>query len=210
MRIQLRRHARTGKPPARPKREALPALPEKVEFLAVARIVKPQGRRGEVAAEILTDFPERFARTRRADVEQRGGEPRAVEVECAWPHKGRVVLKFSGVDSISQANALRGLHVLVPREEKTPLPAHHYYVWELLGCRVIAEREGRATEVGTVTGVEPTGGVDLLHVAPTGRTDNEVLIPLAQDICKRIDTEAKTIVIDPPQDLLELNEPAGK
>jgi 16S rRNA processing protein RimM len=177
--------------------------------LAVARIVKPQGRRGEVAAEILTDFPERFGRVRRAYLEQRGREPRAVEVERAWPHKGRVVLKFSGIDTISQASGLQGLHILVPREEKTPLPAHHYYVWELWGCRVVTEQGGRVREVGRVTGVEPTGGVDLLHVAPAGRARDEVLIPLAQDICKRIDTQAKTIVIDPPEDLLDLNEPAG-
>ncbi len=180
------------------------------EFLAIARIVRPQGRRGEVAAEVLTDFSDRFARVRRAFVGRSGQAPRPVELEKAWLHKERVILKFSGVDTISQANSLRGLHVLVPREEKTPLPAHHYYVWELRGCRVVAEREGTLKEVGTVTDVEPTGGVDLLHVAPAGRPRDEVLIPLAQDICKRIDTEAKTIVIDPPEDLLELNEPAGK
>jgi len=193
------------------KRKTLEASPDKGEgkFLAVARIVKPQGRAGEVAAEILTDFPERFGRVQRAYLERPGQEPRPVELENAWPHKGRVVLKFAGVDTISQANGLRGLYVLVPRAEKMPLPAHHYYVWELRGCRVVAEHEGKSREVGTVTDVEPTGGVDLLHVAPLGRPRGDVLIPLAQDICRRIDTEAKTIVIDPPEDLLELNEPAG-
>jgi len=189
------------------KQQALEVSREKGEgnFLAVARIVKAQGRRGEVVAEVLTDFPGRFERVRRVYLEQHAGEPQAIDVERAWPHKGRVVLKFTGVDTISQANGLRGLHVLVPLEERTPLPAHHYYVWELRGCRVVVEQEGRSREVGTVTGVEPTGGVDLLRVAPAGRAGNEVLIPLAQDICKRIDTEAKTIVIDPPDDLLELN-----
>jgi 16S rRNA processing protein RimM len=193
-------------------RKALETSPEKGDtaFLAVARIVKPQGRRGEVAAEILTDFPERFGHVQQAYLEQRGREPRAIEVERAWPHKDRVILKLLGVDTISQASALRGLHVLVPREEKMPLPAHHYYLWELWGCRVVTEQEGELREVGRVTGVEPTGGVDLLHVVPTERARGEVLIPLAQDICKRIDTEAKTIVIDPPEDLLELNEPAGR
>lgn len=169
----------------------------------MARIVRPQGRRGEVTAEILTDFPERFRRLRGAFLEQPDGPPDAVRVENAWLHKGRVVLKFAGVDSIAQAEALRGLHVLIPREERIPLGAAQYYVWELEGCRVIIEREGTAREVGSVTSVEATGGVDLLHVAtPHG----EVLIPLAQDICKRINPEGKTIVIDPPEDLLELNE----
>ncbi len=181
-----------------------------VKFLALARIVRPQGRRGEVAAEILTDFPERFGHVRRAFLEQDGSEPKAVEVEHAWLHKGRVILKFSGIDSITQANRLRGVHVLVPKEEKTPLPAHHYYVWELRGCRVVAGQEGKLKEIGTVTSVEPTGGVPLLHVAPAGSSRVEVLIPLAQDICKRIDTQEKTILIDPPENLVELNDPAAK
>jgi 16S rRNA processing protein RimM len=174
-----------------------------VEFLAVARIVRPQGRRGEVTAEILTDFPERFRHLRGAFLEQPDGPPEAVRVENAWLHKGRVVLKFTGVDSIAQAETLRGLHVLIPREARVPLGAHQYYLWELEGCRVVIERDGLPSEVGTVTGVELTGGVDLLRVStPRG----EALIPLAQDICKRIDPERKTIVIDPPEDLLELNE----
>jgi 16S rRNA processing protein RimM len=170
-------------------------------FLAIARIVRPQGRRGEVVAEILSDFPARFQALRQAFLEERGGVPRAVGVEHAWLHKGRVVLKFSSVDSIESASRLRGCHVLIPREERTPLPAHSYYLWELQGCRVVAERQGARWEVGTVTDVESTGGVDLLHVAtPRG----EVLIPLAQAICTKIDTPGKTIVIDPPEDLLEL------
>ncbi len=167
--------------------------------------MKPQGRRGEVAAEILTDFPERFRALRRAFLETADRAPEPVEIEQAWPHKRRMVLKFSGVDSIDQAERLRGRHLLIPREERVPLPPHHYYVWELRGCLVLTEREGVRREVGVVTEVEPTGGVDLLHVSPRGGRRGEVLIPLAQAICTRIDPEAKTIVIDPPEDLLELN-----
>ncbi len=173
-------------------------------FLAIARIIKPQGRRGEVAAEILTDFPGRFEKHQRAHLENPGRPPNPVEIEDVWPHKGRLILKFSGVETIGAASRLRGLHILIRQEERVPLPAHHYYVWELKGCRVIRERQGMRSEVGTVTDVQPTCGVDLLHVA-TRR--GEVLIPLAQAICTRIDTEAKTIVIDPPAELLELNQP---
>jgi 16S rRNA processing protein RimM len=177
------------------------AVEEPDRFLAIARVVRPQGRRGEVAAEILTDFPGRFRALRQAFLEERGGVPRPVAVERAWLHKGRVILKFSSVDSIESASRLRGCHVLIPREERTPLPPHSYYLWELEGCRVVTERQGARREVGTVTEVESTGGVDLLHVAtPRG----EVLIPLAQAICTKIDAPGKTIVIDPPEDLLEL------
>jgi 16S rRNA processing protein RimM len=113
-----------------------------------------------------------------------------------------MVLKLAGVDSIETASCLRGRHLLIPREDRVPLPPHHYYLWELEGCRVLVGGTGAAQEVGTVTDVEPTGGAGLLHVAtPRG----EVLIPLAQAICTRIDPAAKTIVIDPPEDLLELN-----
>ncbi len=171
-------------------------------FLAIARIVRPQGRRGEVLAEILTDFPDRFQELRRAYLEDPGHGPVSVDVENIWHHKGRVVIKFSGVDSIDQAAGLRGLCVLIPREERTALPPDHYYHWELQGCRVVREREGKTVEIGTVVSIEPTGGVDVLHVAtPRG----EILIPLAQAICTRIDGEKKTIWVDPPEDLLDLN-----
>jgi 16S rRNA processing protein RimM len=191
-------------------------------FLAIARIVRPQGRRGEVAAEVLTDFPSRFSALRTAFLEEPGGEPDPVTVESAWLHKGRVILKFAGVDSIDDASRLRGWHVLLPRAERVALPDHHYYLWELQGCRVVRQLDGVAVEIGVVTEVQPTEGVSLLHVSPTrklkgteerdggasttGTPEDEILIPLAQAICKRIDTGAKVIVIDPPEDLLELNE----
>ena len=160
-------------------------------FLTIARILRPQGRKGEVAAEILTDFPARFQELRSV-----------FQVENGWPHKGRIILKFSGIDSIDSASSLRGLQVFVPWEQRAPLPPHHYYLCELHGCRVVWERRGQ--EIGTVTEVESTGGVDVLHVKrPDGKS--EVLIPLAQEICTRIDLAAQTIVVDPPEELLDLN-----
>jgi 16S rRNA processing protein RimM len=175
---------------------------ETQRFLAIARILRPQGRRGEVAAEILTDFPQRFQKLESVLLEVPGESPKAVAVERGWPHKGRIILKFSGIDSIESASCLCGLRVFIPWEQRTPLPPHHYYLSELHGCRVTWERQGR--EIGTVTEVESTGGVDVLHVKrPDGKS--EVLIPLAQAICTRIDLASKTIVIDPPEELLELN-----
>ena len=171
-------------------------------FLAVARLVHPQGRRGEILAEPLTDFTLRFQGLRQVFLENPGKAPQSIQVENVWSHKGRVVIKFSGIDSIDSASGLKGRHVLIPAEERMPLPPDHYYLWELQGCRVVTERHGKRVEVGTVTDIEPTGGVDVLHVA-TSR--GEVLIPLAQAICTKIDTQARTILIEPPEDLLELN-----
>jgi 16S rRNA processing protein RimM len=171
-------------------------------YLTIARILRPQGRKGEVAAEILTDFPERFQQLQSAFLEVPGQAPRPVKVERGWPHQGRIILKFSGIDSIDSAARLRGLQVLVPWEDRSKLPPNHYYTCELRGCQVMIEREGKV--IGTVTEVEPTGGVDVLHVR-RGDGKGEVLIPLAQEICTRIDIASQTILIDPPEDLLELN-----
>lgn len=181
------------------------------QFLAVARISRPQGRQGEVAAEILTDFPERFEKLRQAYLENPGRAPELRTIESCWFHKGRIILKFDGVDSIDAAERLRGRHILVPQEEKVPLPEHQYYVADLVGCRVL--REPTLEEVGRVIGVDTTGGASILRVelcGPPGEPQRggklrEALVPLAQAICTRIDPAARVIVIDPPEDLLELN-----
>lgn len=171
-------------------------------FVAIARVVRPQGRKGEVLAEILTDFPSRFAELRRAFLDDSPHEPRAVVVEHTWLHKGKVVLKFANVGSIDDAETLRGRYVFVPEEEKFDLPADQYYVSELIGCEVVADYEGTRKTLGRITEVEPTGGVDLLHVSDGSR---DILIPFAQAICKTIDPAARLIVIHPPDDLLDLN-----
>lgn len=197
-----------GRPLAIAKNQADKPGTEPCSYLAIAHILKPQGRRGEVFAEIMTDFPERFQALNQVYLEDGGNSghaPRPLGVENAWPHKGQIVLKFAGVDTIDEAERLRGLHVLVPFEERVPLPEGSYYWSELQGCRVVMEVDGTLEEVGTVTGVEPTAGVPLLHVTRDAPGHNEVLVPLARDICKKIDPGTKRVVIDPPEDLLDLN-----
>jgi len=181
-------------------REAASAQEE--GFVAIARIVRPHGRKGEVAAEILTDFPARFAGLRQIFLENPGSLPTPTRLESTWLHKGRIILKFSGVESISQAAQLRGALVLIPRRERVKLTANAYYLWELIGCHVVAQYGGESEELGTVTDVELTPGTHLLHVETA---QGEVLIPLAEAICKRIDVTRKIINIDPPQGLLEVS-----
>lgn len=197
-----------GRPLAIAKNQADQPGSELGAYLAIARILKPQGRRGEVFAEIMTDFPQRFQALNQVYLEGAGNAshaPRSIGLEDAWPHKGQMVLKFAGVDTIDEAERLRGLHVLIPFEERVPLPQGSYYWSELQGCRVAIEIDGATEEIGTVTGVEPTAGVPLLHIARNAPGHDEVLVPLARDICKKIDPEAKRIVINPPEDLLDLN-----
>ena len=171
-------------------------------FIAIAQVVRPQGRKGEVLAEILTDFPARFQGLQRAFFDDPGNAPQVVTVEHTWLHKGRVVLKFAGIGSIDEAETLRGRYVLVPDEEKVTLTAHQYYLFELKGCQVVTERDGTRNPLGTVTQIERTAGGELLHVSDGSR---EILVPFAQAICTVIDPEAGLIVIDPPDDLLDLN-----
>ncbi len=177
------------------------------EWLAIARVLRPRGRHGEVAVEVLTDFPERFAALRRAYLDSSGdARPELAEIAESWWHQGTLVLRFAGVESIDQAERLRGRLVLIPRSERARLGRNRYYVWELVGCAVV--RPG-GEPVGTVTDVEPTGGVDLLAVRADAASPDaqDLLIPLAEEICIAIDLDARRIVIEPPEGLLSLNEP---
>ncbi len=181
--------------------------------VTVARVLRPHGRRGEVASEILTDFPERLTRLKQAylfdgkrDV-ARGGDANAepagrrVKVRSCWishSRGGQAIFHFEGSDSISDAEKLVGLEVRIPLAERAPLPGGSYYVTDLIGCEV---REDGAA-IGLVRDVEFTGGTPILAVdSPSG----EVLIPLAEEICVNVDLAARRIDVVLPQGLRELN-----
>jgi 16S rRNA processing protein RimM len=178
--------------------------PGEEEWLAIARVVRPRGRKGEVTADVLTDFPERFATLRRAYLDVPGARPEPAEIAGAWWHQGTLVLHFDGVNSIAEAERLRGRAVLIPRSERTQLGRNRYYYWELIGCSVV-RRNGEP--IGTVTVIEPNPGVDLLSVRLLGASPgvDDLLIPLAEEICIAIDVAARRIVIEPPEGLLDLN-----
>ena len=106
-------------------------------WVLLARIVRPQGRRGEVLADIFTDFPQHFAERKQLFLRPPAGgrrdTTREARVESHWLHKGRVVLKFSQVDSIAEAETLRGFEVVIPREARLPLVGDAFYISDLLG-----------------------------------------------------------------------------
>lgn len=171
-------------------------------WLSVARIVKTQGRRGEVAAELLTDFPERLAQRKVVWLWDGTSEPRRTPVERIWPHKNYLVFHFSGCDSRTEARALVGLEIQIPRAEAARLGATSFYLDELEGCRVI--EQASRTELGRVREVVPTGGTALLAVeTPAGR---ELLIPFAEEICHRIAPAEGIIEVVLPEGLRDLNE----
>jgi 16S rRNA processing protein RimM len=180
------------------RREA-PGASSEEELVAVARAVKTRGLRGEVVAELLTDFPERFENLERLIGVAPDGERKSLMLEEHWLQGARIVLKFAGYDSIEAASALVGYEFAVTEAERVELSEDEYYEWELTGCRV----ETVAGEnVGTVREVMRTGGVEMLLVGREG-AERDHLIPLAEAICVEIDVEHKLIRIDAPEGLLE-------
>src|SRR5579884_1553752 len=108
------------------------------QWIVIAHLMRPQGRRGEVLADVLTDFPERFGERREVMLLDAEGNPlRSAAEESHWLHKGRVVLKFAGTDSISEAEELRGLDVAIPRDQRVSLDKDSVYISDLIGCHVI-------------------------------------------------------------------------
>lgn len=163
----------------------------------MARIEKVRGRRGEVAAQLWTDFPDRFQPGQPFWLSTQE-TPEAFFLEESWFHKGRVILKFRGVDSISAAEPLVGRWVLVPASERRPLPPGSVYLSDLVGCRVV---EGERS-LGTVETIDETGGVPLLRVRTAG---GELLIPFAREICSSVAVDRKEIRVRLPEGLEALN-----
>lgn len=168
------------------------------DLISVARIARPQGLRGEVIADLLTDFPERFARLARVYVKRADGRLLLLDLENSRPHKGRVALKFAGCDSVSGAEELRDARVMVPRDQLVKLPEDTYYDFDLIGCEAISV-EGQY--LGRVEQVRNYGAAPLLVVRDGAR---ELLIPLVLSICVEISIERKRIVVNPPEGLLDL------
>ena len=180
------------------------------EFITIARVLKPQGRRGEVAAELHTDFPERFASRKRIFLLARDGRRTEAELESHWLHKGRVILKFRGVDSISAAEALAGSEVQISWTERVELEAGAEYISDLVGSEVF-ETSGEARSLGEIEDILfGAGEAPLLTLKHAGA---ELLIPFAEAYVKHFDRERKRLEVVLPDGLLELakaNEQRGK
>jgi len=163
-------------------------------LVAVARLVRARGIRGELAAIPLNDRRERFDTLRRVVV--RDNE---YDVERVWWHGDQLILKLRGVDTRSAAEELAGTEAYVIESERAPLQEGEFYLSDLVGCEVVEQASGR--RVGVVAGWQETGGAPLLELE-----GSKALIPFARSICREIDIVAKRIAIDPPEGLLDLNE----
>jgi 16S rRNA processing protein RimM len=167
------------------------------DLVAIARVVKPRGLRGEMAAEILTDFPERFEGLKEVIVVPKDGEREYLKIEDFWFQKGRLVLKFYGVDAIEAAERLRNAEICVLESQAVELGDDEFYDWQLEGCDVLT-LDGM--QIGKVRELMRTGGTELLVVQ---NDEKEILIPFAESVCPDVDIENKVIRIDPPEGLLE-------
>ncbi|MBL8204428.1 MAG: 16S rRNA processing protein RimM [Blastocatellia bacterium] len=177
---------------------AEPEAAQSEQLISIARIARPQGVRGEVIADILTDFPDRFAELTEVALLRDGRVLGIFELEQHRFHKGRVLLKFAGYDDADSAEGLRGASVVIDREELIELEEDEYYLFDLEGCEVVTI-DGQS--LGTVVRVNDYGAAPVLMVKNQTR---EFLIPLTRDICPDVDIDHKKIVVNPPQGLLDL------
>jgi 16S rRNA processing protein RimM len=164
-------------------------------------VLKTQGRHGEVAVELHSDVPDRFSIGLRLFAFAKDDRRRELQIEELWPHKGHLVLKFAGVDSISDAEALIGCELQVPRCERARLESGWNYVSDLIGCVVF---DG-GSEIGKIEDVQfGTGEAPLLIV---GAGSKRCEVPYAEAYLKSVDLERKRIHMLLPEGMLELNAP---
>lgn len=169
------------------------------DLILIARAVRTRGLKGELVADLLTDFPERFEAVSQLTAVTRSGQQKVVELEDYWFQKDRIILKFKDFDTIEQATELVGCDFALPADERVPLEEDEYYDWELEGCTVqLVDGE----VVGKVSSILKTGGTPILSI--TGDDGREHLVPLAAEMMVEINVAAKSIVIDPPEGLLDL------
>ena len=189
-------------------------MSEDAEFVTIARIAKTQGRVGEVAATLLTDFPELFETRRKLFAlsgiatssktpSSMSGSRRALELEEHWFHKGMIVLKFAGVDSISDAETLVGSEIQIPLSERATLGNDEFYVSDLIGCTVIDA--GR--EIGRIKDVQFGSGEAPLLVIEGKK---EYLVPFAAAYIEKIALEQKRLAMKLPEGMLELDAPLNQ
>jgi 16S rRNA processing protein RimM len=192
------------------------------QWVLLARILRPRGNKGEVVAELLTDSPSRFSNLKQVYLRKADEPPRLAGLQHFWVdrnHPGMGVFHFAESATISDAEKLRGFEILLPLTERVALPSGQYFVTDLIGCTVFdlptevaklsspaCAMEEAPQVLGTVSDVFFTGesvaGTPILQVQ-TSR--GELLVPLAEDICTRIDVQGRRIEVQLPEGLSDVN-----
>ena len=167
------------------------------DLVAIARIVKPRGLKGELVADILTDFPERFESLETVIGVSLDGTRTDLKIEDSWFQNDRIILRFDGFDTVERAEELRGIEICIPESEAAELDEGEFYDWQLQGCEV-ETIDGE--KIGVVRELMRTGGTEILIVKGV---EKEYMIPFAESICTEVDIESKKILVDLPEGLLE-------
>lgn len=170
------------------------------ELVAIAKLLKTRGLRGELVAAILTDFPERFENLEKVFGIGENGKQVELELENFWFQKERIILKFKGFDSIEAAETLRNFEICIPESEAVELEAEEFFDWQLQECFVETVEGGK---IGKVREVMRTGGAEILVVEDKDDPKKDYLIPFAEAICTEVDIENRLIKVDLPEGLLE-------
>ena len=170
--------------------------------LAVGEIVSPFGRVGEVKVRLETDFPDRFARLKQVCLRWPAGKSALVDVEAARLHKGQILLKVRGIDSIDDAETLRNAVVLIEPRNAVTLPDNEFYIHDLIGCEVVTSH-GRV--LGPLTSVLKNPANDV-YVIGSGKS--EILLPAVRDVVVEVNLDLRRITVNPTPGLLpEEHEP---
>jgi 16S rRNA processing protein RimM len=170
------------------------------DLVAIAKLIKTRGLRGEIAADILTDFPERFENLKDVTAVKPDGGQQNLQIESFWFQKNRIILKFAGFDSIEAAEKLVNHEICVRENEAVELDEDEFFDWELQGCAV---ETSTGEKIGTVRELMRTGGTEILVVDSLADNKKDFLIPFAEKICVGVDVENKLITVDLPDGLLE-------
>lgn len=168
-----------------------------MDLVTIAKISKTRGLRGEVVADVLTDFPERFELLDKVFIVKPNGETLETNLENFWFQKGRVILKFKDFNQIETAETLRNCEVSIPESEAVALEEDEFYDWELQECEV---ETVEGDKLGRVKELLRTGGTEILVVQGKSK---DYLIPFAETICVEVDIENKLIRVDAPDGLLD-------
>lgn len=175
-----------------------------LKWVLIGEIVAPQGNRGEIKVMPHTEFPERFQEMDRVRLfAKKDEEPRRiVEVEGCRFHKGAVILKLKDIDSIDEAEELRGMFIKVGRDEVVPLPEGSYYIFELVGLECLTTT---GVSLGRITDVLQTGANDVYVVKPNPgvTTMSEILIPAIDEVVLDISLEKGQVLIELMDGLLD-------
>lgn len=184
-------------------------------WILLARLIRPHGRKGELVAELLTDFPERFHQRKRVYLippQNIGTRPREVRLDNFWFLRSRIVLKFQAIDSINDAEPLRHYEVAIPFEERAPLEPGSVYVSDLIGCTVFDLNQSGAVAGQIIDVDRGSSNTELLVLRRPGlrMPAAEALIPFVREYLVHIDVAARRVEMRLPEGLLDINAPLNE